>query len=84
MKGFYMNKDQLTIMGLSAYLTVQSVVFLRHLKKHRELRETANLLCDVAITNDKQNDYFRHLLDEHEIPVTEFDKIALNFLRQGE
>lgn len=77
-----MNKEQLTIVGLAACLGFDMVVHFRNRKRIKKLIGCSTTAVNLMVASDKENDYLRNKLDEHEVPVTEFDRIVFNTLFQ--
>lgn len=71
------DKFKIATVVLSLVLTFDTVVHYRNKKKFDKMREAAKHFARKSEYLDKYSDYLAEKLEENDIPMTEFDRIAL-------
>lgn len=74
------DKFKIATVVLAAVLVHDSVVGYRNRKKFEEVKQNAEVLAKLLDYSLKQTAYLSDKLDLHDVPVTEFDRIAMDNL----
>jgi hypothetical protein len=75
-----MNKFKIATAVLAVAFIHDTVVSHRNRKKFEAMKENNHNLFIIADGLNKQVEYLTHVMNEHEVPVTEFDRIIMSNL----